>query len=69
MEIERKLNKANPNIDVRLSSIRERRKLPEYEAHNALIDSLATAEVFLAQIRDVFNNKPATLLPLYKRSL
>lgn len=69
MEIERKLNKANPNIDVRLSSIRERRKLPEYEAHNALIDSLATAEVFLAQIRDVFNNKTATLLPLYKRSL
>ena len=69
MEIERKLNMANPNIDVRLSSIRERRHLPEYEAHNALIDSLATAEVFLAQIRDVFKNKPATILPLYKRSL
>ena len=69
MEIERKLNMANPNIDVRLSSIRERRNLPEYEAHNALIDSLATAEVFLAQIKDVFKNTQATILPIYKRSL
>ena len=69
MEIERKLNMANPNIDVRLSSIRERRNLPEYEAHNALIDSLATADVFLAQIKDVFKNTQATILPIYKRSL
>ncbi len=70
MAIERKLNHELTSVeDVRLSAIRERRGFPAYEAHNALVDSLATAEVFLAQEKDVFRNKRPYLLPLYKRSL
>lgn len=49
MAIERQLHHDASVEDVRLSAIRERRGFPAYEAHNALVDSLATAEVFLAQ--------------------
>lgn len=69
MTIERQLHHDASVEDVRLSAIRERRGFPAYEAHNALVDSLATAEVFLAQEKDVFKNKRPYLLPLYKRSL
>lgn len=69
MAIERQLHHDASVEDVRLSAIRERRGFPAYEAHNALVDSLATAEVFLAQEKDVFKNKRPYLLPLYKRSL
>ena len=69
MAIERQLHHDASVEDVRLSAIRERRGFPSYEAHNALVDSLATAEVFLAQKKDVFKNKRPYLLPLYKRSL
>ena len=57
MAIERQLHHDASVEDVRLSAIRERRGFPAYEAHNALVDSLATAEVFLAQEKDVFKNK------------
>ena len=69
MAIERQLHHDASVEDVRLSAIRERRGFPAYESHNALVDSLATAEVFLAQEKDVFKNKRPYLLPLYKRSL
>lgn len=52
--------------DVRLNKIRERRGLPAYEAHNALADSLATAEVFLAQLHDIFGKNPHILKKVYK---
>ena len=67
MSIERTLVRT-PNPDVRLVSIRERRKFPAYEAHNALVDSLATAEVFLSQLKDIFGNRRATVGPVYSRS-
>ena len=69
MAIERQLHHDASVEDVRLSAIRERRGFPAYEAHNALVDSLATAEGFLAQEKDDFKNKRPYLLPLYKRSL
>jgi DNA polymerase-3 subunit epsilon len=53
--------------NVRLNKIRERRGFPAYEAHNALADSLATAEVFLAQLHDIFGKKPYVLKDVYKR--
>ncbi|MGN0915984.1 MAG: exonuclease domain-containing protein [Succinivibrio sp.] len=68
MQIEREIHRYEKNLDVRLSSIRERRGLPPYDGHNALTDSLATAELFLTQVKDVFKSKKATLLPMYKRS-
>ena len=34
--------------DLRLDSCRKRYNLPQYAAHNALVDALATAELFLA---------------------
>ena len=54
MAIERRLLRLDENPDLRLFAIRKRRALPDYEAHNALSDSLATAEVFLAQLKDIF---------------
>lgn len=54
MAIERRLLRLDDNPDLRLFAIRKRRALPDYEAHNALSDSLATAEVFLAQLKDIF---------------
>ncbi len=68
MAIERSLLRNVPDPDVRLVSIRERRGFPVYEAHNALVDSLATAEVFLAQLKDIFGNKRPTLKPVHERS-
>lgn len=36
--------------DLRLQACRERYNLPDYPAHNALVDALATAELLLAQL-------------------
>ena len=71
MAIEKNLLKHQGNFkleDVRLNRIRERRGFPAYEAHNALADSLATAEVFLAQLHDIFGKNPYVLKEVYKRS-
>lgn len=60
MAIERSLLRIDQNPDLRMFAIRKRRGLPEYDAHNALSDSLATAEVLLAQLKDIFGkNRPA----------
>ena len=55
--------------DLRLSSIRRRRKLPAYCAHNAFADSVATAEVFLAQVKEIYGNKRPSLLEIAKRCI
>lgn len=70
MQIEKTLLKQpSPKADdVRLAEIRKRRNLPAYEAHNALADSLATAEVFLAQVKDIFGKATPMLDTIYKRS-
>ena len=68
MSIERTLIRQKNIDDVRLTSIRERRKLPAYDGHNALVDSLATAEVLLSQTKDIFGKVKANLGILYKRS-
>jgi len=48
--------------DLRLGGARTRRGLPRYRAHNALIDALATAELFLAQASEFGDLRLATLL-------
>lgn len=61
-------NSRNPVQDYRLSSTRKRYQLPDYNAHNALTDAISTAELYLAQIKSIFGNEPATLGNLYKCS-
>lgn len=58
----------NVRQDNRLSSARKRYNLPEYTAHNALIDSVATAELLLAQIAHIYRHKKATFEHLYEIS-
>ena len=43
--------KVVPKNGLRLANCRTRYNLPDYPAHNALVDALATAELFLAQLR------------------
>ncbi|RCS69984.1 exonuclease domain-containing protein [Vibrio casei] len=40
-----------------LSDVREKHHLPVYPAHNALIDAISCAELFLAQLINIFGNK------------
>jgi DNA polymerase-3 subunit epsilon len=54
--------------DNRLSAVRKRYNLPQYTAHNALIDSVATAELLLAQIANMYRNRQVTLETLYEMS-
>lgn len=70
--IERSLMKnsfKNPQIDFQLSKIRNDYGLPEYPGHDALIDAVATAELFLAQTKQLFGKMKPTLGILYERSL
>lgn len=55
-------------LDLRLSSIRRRYGLPEYSAHNALIDALATAELLLAQLKRVYRGRQSGFGRLYQIS-
>ncbi|PFG56283.1 DNA polymerase-3 subunit epsilon [Vibrio sp. ES.051] len=55
LKIEQYREKLRPvRSDWRLSSIREGHELPEYQAHNALSDAVATAELYLAQVDRLF---------------
>lgn len=47
--------------DLRLFNLRPRYNLPQYKAHNALYDALATAEVFLALADNLYAEQPAPL--------
>ena len=55
-------------IDWRLSTVRQRLKLPEHSAHHALNDAIATAEVYLALIYHLFGRSAAPLEHLLKAS-
>lgn len=50
----------NNKISLRLAHSRDRYNLPTYTAHDALIDAIATAELFQAQSR--YHFKPSTQL-------
>lgn len=41
---------------LQLSDVRKKYRLPAYPAHNALIDSIACAELFLAQMTHIFGD-------------
>lgn len=52
--------------DYQLASVRERYNLPPYLAHNALSDSIATGELFLALVKTIYGKKPPYLSGVYK---
>ena len=54
--------------DFQLSAIRSRYGLPDYPGHDALIDAVATAELFLAQVKTVFGSMVPYLGPMVERS-
>jgi DNA polymerase-3 subunit epsilon len=47
--------------DLRLFNLRPRYNLPQYKAHNALYDALATAELFLAMADNLYPERPCPL--------
>ena len=49
---------------LRLSESRRRYNLPDYHAHNALVDAVSTAELFLAQVSHRFGRQPGKLSQL-----
>jgi len=54
LSIEKSLSVYKGNLataDFRLSSIRERHGLPEYASHGALVDALATGELYIALVK------------------
>ncbi|MTD37167.1 3'-5' exonuclease [Erwinia sp. CPCC 100877] len=55
-------------VSWRLSDLRRRYRLPEYPAHHALSDAIATAELFLAQRFRLFRQQAAPLGELVKAS-
>lgn len=62
-------NRGKDRKDYRLCKIRQEKGLPEYLAHNALADSVATGELLLVLIKEIFSDATPTLGPLYLRSL
>ncbi|MFA0086803.1 DNA polymerase III subunit epsilon [Vibrio sp. 10N.286.49.C2] len=54
--------------DVRLSETRARYGLPEYNGHDALIDAIATAELFLAQSTRLFHKQYPCIGKLFRLS-
>lgn len=64
MKVEqRRLKRSNQhlNLKLRLDDCRERYHLPRYKSHNAAIDALATAELWLAQLAHINNGKSLPL--------
>lgn len=47
--------------DLRLAALRERHNLPMYASHDALVDAIAAAELFLAQMEELAGPGPAPL--------
>ena len=47
--------------DLRLFNLRKQFNMPAYKAHNALMDAIATAELFLAMANKISPNKTARL--------
>jgi len=62
LKIEKSLSMHKNNIesaDFRLASIRKRHGLPEYSSHGALVDALATGEVYLALLKKCYGERNA----------
>jgi DNA polymerase-3 subunit epsilon len=53
--------------ELRLGNLRNRYNLPRYRAHDALVDALAAAELFLAQLAEREGNHPLPLKDLMLR--
>jgi len=53
----RRQNKVECQGEFRLDEVRQRYNLPRYRAHNAQIDAIATAELFLAQMQHICSGK------------
>ena len=49
-------NAVYKNNDLRLFNLRRQFKMPDYKAHNALMDAIATAELFLAMVNEIVPN-------------
>jgi DNA polymerase-3 subunit epsilon len=47
--------------DLRLAALRERYNLPAYASHDALVDAIAAAELFLAQMEELAGAGPVPL--------
>lgn len=66
LEIEkRKLEKLNRPIvanQLRLFNLRSTYNLPRYNAHNAMEDAIATAELFIAQVKNRSSDNKQTLI-------
>ncbi len=60
--------KGETDPDTRLSSVRKGYNLPQYTAHNALIDSVSAAELLLAQVATIYRERKVTFESLYKIS-
>lgn len=61
---QRVLERRNHTIqsgNLRLFNLRPRYNLPQYKAHNALSDALATAELFLAMADNLYPERPCLL--------
>lgn len=56
--------KGGKTVSLRLVDCRERYNLPPHQAHNALADAIATAELFLAQVAHHYSGK-TTLAELW----
>jgi DNA polymerase-3 subunit epsilon len=54
--------------ELRLYRCRERYNLPAYRSHDALVDALATAELFLAQAAHIASNRRLSLRKLLRWS-
>jgi DNA polymerase-3 subunit epsilon len=60
----RSLDRSNQhykNNDLRLFNLRKNFNMPAYKAHNALMDAIATAELFLAMVNNIAPNKNGKL--------
>lgn len=69
MMIERTLHRETGRPgEYSLSEIRRRRGLPPYEAHNAAADAIATAELLLVQLKEIFGESRPTLRETFRRS-
>jgi len=54
-------NQQYKNNDLRLFNLRKNFNMPAYRAHNALMDAIATAELFLAMVYNIAPNKKGQL--------
>ncbi|POY44388.1 3'-5' exonuclease [Avibacterium gallinarum] len=71
LKIERSFMSPQTNVspNYQLATIRKNYSLPDYINHNALIDAIATGELFLAQIHKLFGSQTKYFGEVYKRSL